>query len=46
MNYKEKYNDWLSFADGETKSELLAAAGNEKMWKIGFIRILPSARAA
>ena len=30
MNYKEKYNDWLSFADGETKSELLAAAGNEK----------------
>lgn len=30
MKYKEKYNDWLSFADDETKSELLAAAGNEK----------------
>ncbi|MCD7873083.1 MAG: phospho-sugar mutase [Clostridiales bacterium] len=30
MNCKEKYNEWLSFADSDTKAELLAVSGNEK----------------
>ncbi len=30
MTYKEKYNEWLSFADESTKSELLSVKNNEK----------------
>lgn len=30
MDYKEKYGEWLAFADGETKAELVAAASDEK----------------
>ncbi len=30
MDYKEKYGEWLCFADEETKAELLAAAKDEK----------------
>ncbi len=30
MDYKEKYGEWLGFADEETKAELLAAAKDEK----------------
>ena len=30
MDYKEKYGEWLAFADEETKAELLAAADDEK----------------
>ncbi len=30
MDYKEKYREWLTFADEETKAELVAAASDEK----------------
>lgn len=30
MNYSEKYQQWLSFADEETKAELLSIQNNEK----------------
>ncbi len=30
MDYKEKYGEWLTFADEETKAELVAAASDEK----------------
>lgn len=30
MNYSEKYQKWLSFADDETKKELLSIQNNEK----------------
>lgn len=30
MDYKEKYGEWLGFADEETKAELFAAAKDEK----------------
>lgn len=30
MNYSEKYQKWLSFADDETKAELLSIKNNEK----------------
>ncbi|MCC8016488.1 MAG: phospho-sugar mutase [Clostridiales bacterium] len=30
MNCKEKYNEWLSFADSDTKAELLTVSGNER----------------
>ena len=30
MDYKEKYESWLGFADEETKQELLGICGNEK----------------
>lgn len=37
MNYKDKYNEWLAFADENTKAELESIT-DEKRLKTGFIK--------
>lgn len=45
MNYKEKYRQWLTFADSDTKAELESLT-DEKEIEVGSIRTWPLAPAA
>lgn len=40
MGFKEKYAEWLDFADEETKNELLSVSQNEKEIEDGFYKDL------